>query len=200
MIRDEDSRLSIYISYLLRHAPQDAGLDMDLHGWVLVDQLVRQINAAGKYHIDLDTLKAIVDTDDKKRFRVSENGQKIKACQGHSISWVKPELEIIPPPRYLYHGTNTEALGRIMATGAILKMSRHAVHMQADVEKAWRSAVRWKGKKPVVLKIDAVALAETGVEIGKSENDVWCCERVPTKYITDYIYLPNEKSKQIELQ
>lgn len=98
MSQKKEERLSIYLSNLLRHAPQDAGLDMDLHGWVFVEQLIQGINATGKYRIDLERLKAIVATDDKGRFRISEDGQKIKACQGHSISWVQPELEIMPPP------------------------------------------------------------------------------------------------------
>ena len=188
MSQKKEERLSIYLSYLLRHAPQDAGLEMDLRGWVFVEHLIQGINATGKYRIDLERLKMIVATDDEGRFIFSEDGQKIKACQGHSISWVQPELEIMPPPPHLYHGTNTEALEKIMATGAILKMSRHAVHMQKEKEKAWQSAVRWRGKKPVVLVIDSAALSEAGTEFGKTENGVWCCEKVPTSYVVKLIY------------
>lgn len=39
-----------------------------------------------------------------------------------------------------------------------------------------------------MLKIDAVALAETGVEFGKTENGVWYCEAVPVGYIVERIY------------
>ena len=92
------------------------------------------------------------------------------------------------PPQYLYHGTNTEALTAIMDSGAILRMGRHAVHMQADIEKAWKSAKRWKGKKPVVIKIAAADLAQAGMVFGKSENDVWCCHDVPTSFFADVFY------------
>ena len=78
--------------------------------------------------------------------------------------------------------------GKKTPKGEIKKMSRHAVHLQADARKAWQSAARWKGKIPVVLKIDAAALAETGIEFGKSENGVWCCEAVPVGYIVERIY------------
>ena len=74
-----------------------------------------------------------------------------------------------------HHVTTTAALEKILASGEISKMSRHAVHLQADAWKAWQSAVRWKGRTPVVLKIDASALAENGVEFGRTENGVWCC-------------------------
>ena len=192
MRKKTDERLPIFLSYLLRHAPQAAALDMDSHGWVSVAQLIQMVNATGKYHLDRATLEEIVATDDKGRFRFSRDGQRIKACQGHSIPWVRPELENLPPPRFLYHGTTTAALEKILESGEISKMSRHAVHLQADARKAWQSAARWKGKTPAVLKVDALALAETGVEFGRTENGVWCCEAVPAKYIVERIYAEPE--------
>ena len=36
------SRLPIFLSYLLRHAPQVAGLDMPPHVWVSVTQLIQR--------------------------------------------------------------------------------------------------------------------------------------------------------------
>lgn len=192
MGQTKTEHLPIFLSYLLRHAPQAAGLDMDSHGWVSATQLIQGINATGKYHLNREALEEIVATDDKGRFRFSADGQRIKACQGHSIPWVLPELEIMPPPRCLFHGTTTAALEKILESGEISRMSRHAVHMQEDARKAWRSAVRWRGKNPVVLKIDASALAEAGVELGRTENGGWCCEAVPTEYIVECIYAEPE--------
>ena len=129
----------------------------------------------------------VVATDNKGRYRYSKDGRRIKACQGHSIPWVEPELTPMDPPEYLYHGTTTEALELILKSGAISKMQRHAVHMQADVDKAWKSARRWKGKTPVVLMIAAKEMSVLGARFGKSENDVWCCEAIPTAYIRDIL-------------
>ena len=136
--------LSMYLSFLLRHHPKSIGLDMDVRGWVDTNQLIENINKGEKYRIDFDTLNAIVVNDSKGRYRFNEDMSKIKACQGHSIEWVTPEVEYITPPDFLYHGTTTEALKMIMESGCISKMKRHAVHMQAEKEKAWKSAVRWK--------------------------------------------------------
>lgn len=181
------TKLSIYLSYLLRHRPEQIGLDMDVRGWVPVEQLIEKVNNAKKYQIDLDILKKIVETDEKGRYRFNQDMTKIKACQGHSISWVTPGLEYMTPPKFLYHGTTTEALKKIMESGEISKMNRHAVHMQAEKEKAWKSAVRWK-KNPVILKIAALEYAKKGAVFGKTENDVWCVECVPIEYIVDRIY------------
>lgn len=181
-------KTSIHLSYLLRHAPDAANLDMDRHGWVSVQQLIENVNAVGKFSLTMELLREIVDTDNKGRYRFSPDGQRIKACQGHSISWVEPELEVRVPPEYLYHGTTTEALEDILKSGAILRMSRHAVHMQADAAKAWQSAERRKNKTPVLLKIAAGEMSRNGAVFEISENGVWFCERVPTEYICQTLY------------
>ena len=181
-------KTSIHLSYLLRHAPEAAELDMDRHGWVSVSQLISNVNASGKAKLTTEMLQEIVATDNKGRYRFSADGKRIKACQGHSIPWVEPELEARTPPEYLYHGTTTEALQDIMKSGAILKMSRHAVHMQADINKAWKSAERRKNKTPVVLKIAAGRMSQNHFVFSISENGVWFCERVSTEYIEEFLY------------
>lgn len=180
------NNLSVYISYLLRHKPQDIGLAMDRHGWVSVEELIGGVNRTGKYELDRTRLEEIVRQDSKGRYRLSEDGERIKACQGHSIDWVEPEVELLPPPRYLYHGTTAAAAEQILESGAIRRMSRHAVHMQADPEKAWQSAKRWR-KTPVVLKIDAQAMHSAGYSFGKTENGVWCTELVPVAFIAEQL-------------
>ena len=186
----KQKNVSIYISYLLRHKPEDIGLEMDNHGWVSVDALINGIKRKGIYSMDKEKLEELVQQDNKGRYRFNENHTKIKACQGHSIPWVEPELDYQEPPAYLYHGTTTTAAEKIMASGAIHKMSRHAVHMQADVQKAWESAVRWH-LTPVVLKIDAKAMHHAGFIFGKTENDVWCTDLVPVEFIAGKIFNPN---------
>lgn len=177
------TKLSVYISYLLRHQPEAIGLAMDKHGWASVTELTEKINEAGRYHITRPILDEIVRTDKKGRFCYSEDGSMIKACQGHSISWVEPELTFGQPPEYLYHGTTEESWQKIRESGCISRMGRHAVHMQAEEAKAWLSAKRWH-RTPVVLKIDAAAMYSDGAAFGVSDNGVWCAESVPVDYIS----------------
>lgn len=176
-----DRDISVYLSYLLRHDPGAASLDMDRHGWVYTAQLLTNLQTT--YPLTLEQLRRIVETDSKGRYRFSEDGSRIKACQGHSIPWVEPELTYGPPPAILYHGTTQAAWEKIQASGHIDKMARHAVHMQADAEKAWQSARRWH-QEPVVLEIDAARMARDGMVFGVSDNGVWCTERVDVIYIT----------------
>lgn len=172
--------LSVYLCYLLRHHPEDKGLNMDVHGWVDIDELISKLD-----NVTRDIIDEIVATDKKGRYKIKDN--KIKCCQGHSIPWVEPELEYKEPPKYIYHGTTTVALDKIYKSGHISKMARHAVHTHADVNMAWKSAKRWN-LIPVVLKIDAESMYNDGYKLGVSENQVWCVDEIPIQYIVDTIY------------
>jgi putative RNA 2'-phosphotransferase len=184
-----NQKLSVFLSLLLRHKPEEVGLEMDRHGWVSVNQLIANINKHGRYKIDMTILEEIVATDNKGRYRFNDTKTQIKACQGHSVPGVEPELTYGEPPKRLYHGTNTEALGKIEHSGHISKMKRHAVHLYEEEAKVWQSAERWSGKTPVVIEIDAEQMHKDGFVFGKSDNDVWCVDDVPVKYIVDRIYI-----------
>ena len=176
------TKLSTYIARLLRHQPEMVGLTMDTHGWVSAAELIQKVNEAGRYRLTEQLLEEVVRSDSKGRFRFSEDGTKLRACQGHSIPWVEPELTYGPPPEYLYHGTTEESWQKIRESGGISPMGRHAVHMQAEAGKAWQSARRWR-RTPVVLKIDAAAMYAGGARFGLSDNGVWCTEAVPIRYV-----------------
>ena len=186
MSKEKD--ISIFISLLLGHKPEVVGLKIDKHGWVYTSELIDSINTHGQYSITKKQLERIVADDSKGRYRFNEDKTKIKACQGHSIEWVEPELEYMEPPMYLYHGTTMEAYEKIKKSGAILKMKRHAVHLQEHDDKAWESARRWINGTPIVLEISAKALWMDGAEFGKTENGIWCVEEVPVRYInTEFV-------------
>lgn len=187
---EDIKNLSKYLCFVLRHHPEEIGKPhevMDIHGWVDMNTLIKAINDKGQYHITKSLLEKIVAEDNKGRYRIDENKRKIKCCQGHSIEWIEPELIYKQPPAFLYHGTTTSAMKKILASGHISKMKRHAVHMQADVEKARLSAERWH-LIPVVLKISALELYEKGIQFGVTENKVWCAKEIPADAIVECIY------------
>ena len=176
--------ISRHLCRLLRHEPELARLHMDEHGWVEIREL---LEGCDRYPLTRQLLDRIVAEDDKGRYRISEDGTRIKCCQGHSIPWVKPELREEAPPAVLYHGTTEEAETLIFGSGHIDRMSRHHVHMHGDLSQAWRSARRRKGKRGVVLVIDAEAMAGAGFRFFQSENDVWFTDSVPADYIRDVL-------------
>src|SRR4051812_26237892 len=77
-------RISKFLSLVLRHEPQKAGLTLDSAGWVDVDTLLRGCTAAG-VPITRAELDAVVAQSDKQRFAFSEDRTRIRANQGHSV-------------------------------------------------------------------------------------------------------------------
>lgn len=96
-------KLSVFISLILRHKPDAAGIQLDEHGWANVNELLNGINNTGR-EIGMNTLEEIVRTDNKQRYSFNEDKTLIRANQGHSIP-VDVELKEQQPPRFLYHGT-----------------------------------------------------------------------------------------------
>lgn len=125
----DNVRLSKFLSLVLRHQPEKARITLDASGWVDVETLLRGCEAAG-VSITRPLLERIVAESDKQRFAFSEDHQRIRANQGHSIE-VDLAYEPMIPPDVLYHGTADRFLDSIRAQG-LLRHKRHHVHLSAD--------------------------------------------------------------------
>jgi len=178
-MKDKTKRVSKFMSYVLRHNPQEIDLQLDENGWVSIEQLINNANSGGK-SFTRDLIERVVATNDKKRFSISENGLMIRANQGHSID-VDLALKPLIPPAVLLHGTAEKHLELIMADG-LKKMDRHHVHLSENSETA--SAVGRRYGKLVLLKIDAKKMHENGFVFYKSDNNVWLVDSVPVEYLT----------------
>ena len=174
---NSDIKLGRFLSLVLRHNPQAAGISLDEHGWADVGELLAGVNRTGR-RIDLPTLERIVRENNKQRYSFNGDHTKIRANQGHSLQ-VDIELREAEPPKYLYHGTATRFFPAIQREG-IRKMSRQYVHLSGDFETAM--AVGQRHGNPVVITVDAAAMAGDGVTFYRSENGVWLCEHVAPKY------------------
>lgn len=188
----KDNDLSKFLCLILRHKPETIGIKLDQYGWANIDQLIEGINHYYEDHvIDYERLMTIVKEDQKNRYSINENGNKIRANQGHSIP-VDVELKRDKPPACLYHGTTLESYSGIIMAGYISKMSRLYVHMQSNISKAEQSARRWKNQIPIVLEIAADEMVQDGWKFYLSENGVWLVDQVPLKYIRNIIPLRKE--------
>lgn len=173
----ELNKISKYLSYLLRHEPQAIQLELDKNGWASIEELIEKTIT---FELDSNLVQIVVETSDKKRFSISDDGLFIRANQGHSIA-VDLDLEALKPPEILTHGTAERFMEAIQTTG-LSKMERHHVHLTESVAVAKNVGARYG--KPVILNIAAQNMYEDGFEFFKSANNVWLVDSVPTKYIT----------------
>ena len=174
----KDAELGRFLSLVLRHNPQAAYVQIDAHGLVEVDALLKGCCRAGK-SLDRETLERIVQENNKQRYSFNEDHRKIRANQGHSLP-VDVELRSAKPPAILYHGTAARFLDSILSQG-ITRQSRQFVHLSSDSETARQVGSRHGN--PVVLHIDAAAMEHNGIPFYLSQNGVWLCKQISTAYI-----------------
>lgn len=165
-------KVSKYLSRHLRHDPGRIGIELDEHGWVKVDVLLKAL-ADRNFHVTREELEEVVARNDKQRFALRDG--MIRANQGHTVD-VDLDLTPVAPPPVLYHGTAGGFVATIRDEG-LKPMDRHHVHLSPDRETAIKVGSR-RGK-PVVLAIDARRMAGEGYTFYKSENGVWLTEHVP---------------------
>jgi putative RNA 2'-phosphotransferase len=167
-----------FLALVLRHKPGVIGLELDREGWVVIEPLLA---ACRKKGIDLDrkTLNRIVETDEKGRYQFSPKGDKIRACQGHSLP-VDLGLKPVSPPKYLYHGTTEKALLAILKRG-LVKGNRQYVHLSQDRKTA--EMVGNSRGPGVILRIMAGDMEKAGHQFYLSDNGVWLTDQVPPEYI-----------------
>jgi len=175
---DRHIQTSKFLSYLLRHDPEAIGLTMEPGGWVDVETLLARVNGTGR-PLDRALLRRVVEGGKKQRFMLSSDGSKIRANYGHSVD-VDLRLEPTRPPRCLYHGTAEDTVPNIEVDG-LRSQSRQYVHLSSTLEEA--RTVGARHGRPVVLRIDAVALHEAGHEVYHPTDAVWLTIRVPPRFI-----------------
>lgn len=174
--------LSKYLSLHLRHQPEAIGLTLEPGGWVTIENLLSASATHSNLPVPLtrDRLQTIVTNNDKQRFSINPDGDRIRANQGHSVP---VDLQLTPqiPPDILYHGTAEPALAAIQSSG-LRKMARHQVHLSADSDTA--KAVGSRHGRPIVLEVAAATMHQDGFSFFCSDNGVWLVDHVPPDYLT----------------
>lgn len=175
----EERRTGRFLTLVLRHRPEVACITLDREGWASLPALIEGAAACG-YLLDEARLRQIAGQDPKGRFQISEDGQRIRAVQGHSAAEVARTFPAAVPPELLYHGTAERFLPGILQNG-LMPRGRHFVHLSADQETA-RQVGRRHGT-PLVLEVAARALHEEGHVFHIAENGVWLTRTVPPPFL-----------------
>lgn len=181
-------RTSKFLSLVLRHKPEAAGLSLDEAGWCPVSELLSGC-AKHSHSISLEELNTVVADNDKKRFQFSEDGKRIRAVQGHSVE-VSLGYVAAQPPDFLFHGTATRFLDSIKRLG-LVKGSRQHVHLSATETVAFTVGARHG--KAVVIPVYAGYMWSDHIDFFLAPNGVWLVDSVPVQYLQldDLRYMKN---------
>jgi len=174
------TEVSKFLSYVLRHEPQSIGLELDSEGWASIAALIEAARNAGR-NLDAALVVTVVESNDKKRFALSDDGSRIRAVQGHSTKTVDIKREALEPPSMLYHGTAHRFLDSILTEG-LRPGNRHQVHLSAD--EATAISVGQRYGEPVLLKIDCLQMHTQGLAFYRADNGVWLTDHVPAAFIS----------------
>lgn len=176
-----EKAISQYLSFILRHKPEEIDLILDREGWANIEELISKSQPIKNVALDEEIIKNIVNNSDKKRFQISDDGKFIRAVQGHSTVSVDITLKKLVPPISLYHGTAQRFVESIKEQGLISK-ERQYVHLTESKDTPLSVGTRYD--KPHILVIRALEMHKSGFEFFQAENEVWLVKHVPIEFIS----------------
>ena len=174
------TKLSKTMSYILRHHPEDFGLELNIDGTVKVEALIKALTQKFN-NINFDDIKKIVNQDEKGRFSLLEADKKIRANYGHSVEGIKLDYETVIPPEILYHGTTRKVKNSIINEG-LKPMNRKYTHLSQSYEEAVQVGKR-RDKYPVIFKVKAKKAYQSGHDYYKTGKGIYLTDWVPPEYL-----------------
>ena len=177
----EVKKLSSVMIGILRHFPEQFGIELDKHGWGDIEEIAKAIsNRVDRFYwVRKRHLIAIALTDEKGRYEVKEG--KIRARYAHTIDI---DLSDLPKAELdtLYYPVTKEEVDIVIEQG-IFPTDRKKVHLSATFEKAMEAG-KVRDDSPIILKIDAKRAMEDGIDIRKATEDVYLADKIDAKYIS----------------
>ena len=150
-------RISKLLSLMLRHRPDEFGIEVDRFGFADLQSVLLAIQDRDA-DVELQHIEAVVNDSEKKRFEIE--GDRIRARYGHSFP-VEPGVDPSEPPEFLYKGVDPTQVERILLEG-IQPEDRQYVHLSFEAGVAAQLGGRASGRN-VVLRVDALHAHQDGV-------------------------------------
>jgi putative RNA 2'-phosphotransferase len=169
-------KLSKFLSFVLRHHPEQYNLELDDEGFTSLKELMKSIKSTRHSWAKLEDIEKLISEGEKKRFEIK--GDKIRALYGHSVK-VKIEDSFCPED-FLYHGTSPDILPEILADG-LCPIGRQFVHLSKNKKTAYEVGLRHH-PEPVILKIDAAGACKNGASFF-DRGEVILSEKIPPEFI-----------------
>ena len=178
---EQKVKISKFLSFILRHQPQEYKLSLDKHGFADFKTVVNLLKERFP-QVEEDQIRNLIEEDLQQRFQLKDD--KIRARYGHSID-VEPFEVCAQVPNTLFHGTSSENAQMILKEG-LGPARRKFVHLSMTTEDAIRVGRR-KSDDPVLLAIDAKRAQSEWITFWR-EGKVFLAEAVPVQYIHVFKY------------
>ncbi len=149
--------ISKLLSLMLRHRPDEFGLQVDRYGFADLDAVLRTFQDRDST-FTLEDIEKVVYDGEKQRFEIVEN--RIRARYGHSFS-IDLGLDPSEPPEFLYKGVDSADVERLLSEG-LAPDDRDYIHLSFDADVAARLSAR-PGRRGAVIRIAATRAHQAGV-------------------------------------
>lgn len=179
-VPSREERLSRLLAFILRHHPEQFGLELDERGAAGLEDLAAVVRQRpGLEDVTRERIERLVAERQPQRFEIE--GDRIRARYGHSLA--QPiRLEAADPPPELFHGTSPEAAEACLVEG-LKPGERQYVHLSIETPTA-REVGRRRCPEPAVLRIDTAAARQAGVRFYQGGPIVWLSDPIPPECIT----------------
>lgn len=167
-------RISKLLSLMLRHRPDEFGLNVDAYGYAPVKDVVEALGSKID-DITEDILLEMLNAPDQRRFDLNEKG--VRAKYGHSFFVEMDDPE--EPPDELYIGCTQEQSATYSESG-IRPADRSYIHLSIS-----REAAEDRNRRvelPCLAVIAAREAHEGGVEFFP-RGEIVLCRDIPSQFI-----------------
>ena len=161
---------------MLRHKPDEFGLEIDTYGYAPVDQVLQALQERYDDATESD-LTALANDPTQRRFEMNEYG--VRALYGHSFFVEMDGEPMNPPPARLYMGT-TRAAARHFARDGITSGDRYYVHLSLDRDTAASRSHEKSG--PLVVEVLADKAHEQDIAFF-ARGEVILTEEIPPECV-----------------
>ena len=169
-------RISKLLSLILRHRPEEVGLNMDEYGYIPLDEVTEAVQQRYSEGGEED-IRRLVDDSNPKRFEIVDD--YIRALYGHSF-YLEIDDDPIDPPEKLFMGTTANA-GRRVPEEGLRPIDRSYLHLSMTREIA--ESRSHEAGEPCVVEIEAKrAFEEGGIEF-YARGEVVLSREIPAEFV-----------------
>ena len=174
-------RISKLLSLILRHHPDEFGLNMDEFGYIPLDEVVEAVQQ--RYAaVEEEDIRDLIETSRQRRFEIVDD--RIRALYGHTF-YVEMDGEPMDPPESLFLCVSAGQVRRMKEEG-LRSEDRSYLHLSPtrEVAESRAGAVT----DPCIVEVySEAAAAEAGVEFWERGEVVLTRQTIAPEFVGEVV-------------